>query len=184
MGLSVEMFYETEELYEVKCALCTNVLESPRKLSNCRHHYCRTCIRDWLEGSDECPQCGVSGEIAQPTSEVLEAINNLPAKCYYQEFGCHTHVVYGQLASHTRRCEYRFTQCPRRCGVILPLISMPTHMVTCTSGIDPLLESLMCYRCAYIYTNGGLPAHCGYYEIARNVWRHRRRMNRDNENAE
>ena len=184
MGLSVEMFYECEEIFEVKCTICLNVFESPRKLSNCRHHYCRRCIIEWLEDSEECPQCRTIGEIAQPTDEVVETINNLPAKCYYQALGCRERVPFGQLHIHVRRCQFRMVQCPRRCGMILPVIRMATHILTCVSGIDPLLERLMCFRCAYIYANGDFPSHCDFYEIARNVWRHRRRMNRDNENAE
>ena len=173
MGLPVEMFYETEAILGVKCTLCLNVYDSPRRLSNCSHHYCRACIVGWLEGSDECVQCGSSGEIAPPTIEVLETISNLPAKCYYQALGCNARIPYKEIGRHTRRCEYRLSRCPRRCGEILPVVRMAAHILTCTSGIDPLLESLMCFRCAFIYTNGGLPSHCNYYDVARNVWHYR-----------
>ena len=173
MGLPQELFYETEDLYDVKCTICLLTCDVPRRISSCQHHhFCRSCIRQWLRDHDTCPNCNAAGEVAPPTTEFSEKMANIPTKCTNYDFGCRTHIPYSQQAAHVQTCEHRLTQCPRRCGTIFSLNAMPIHLLTCDSAIDPLLESLMCFRCAFVYTHGGTPLHCNYFELARRVWEH------------
>ena len=173
MGLPQELFYEAEELYDVKCTICLLTCDTPRRISSCHHHhFCRSCIRNWLNHHNTCPNCNAVGEVAPPTSAFLEKMANVPTKCINYDLGCRVRIPYGQQTAHATTCEYRLTHCPRRCGTIFTLISMPIHLLTCDSGIDPFLASLMCFRCAYVYTHGGTPLHCNYYDMARRVWEH------------
>ena len=50
------------------------------------------------------------------------------------------------------------------------LIDHPTHTLTYIASADPLLESLMCYHCKFLYNNGSRPTHCDYYLLAHNLW--------------
>ena len=168
MGISDEIFYPTENIFDVKCMICLQICEDARRMTNCTHHYCNDCIEEWLQDADRCPQCLTSGETAPPSPDFQQRIENLPAKCYNYSSGCRERVPYGRLADHARVCLHRLTSCPRRCGTILPIIVMPTHLLTC-GQVDPLLQYLMCYECRDLYTSGHRPAHCNFYVLARNL---------------
>ena len=175
MGLSRELFWITEEIYDVRCMICLDVLDEPRRMSNCRHHYCLDCITEWLRDADRCPQCQMEGESAQPSASILEQIRNLPTKCYYHSMGCNRKIPFGHMETHMFECIYRVTHCPRGCGGMIPLVDVPTHLLTCPLGPDPLLLGMMCFRCRHLYAVGCNPTHCGYYMLARNVWVHNHR---------
>ena len=174
MGLSDEQFYNTDMLFDVKCMICLMVIETPRKMSNCRHHYCEDCIDEWLTDADTCPQCMVTGESHPPALEMIYKIRSLPAKCAYYALGCELQIPFEQLDNHQRCCEYRIVSCPQRCGCSMPERDVATHLLTCALSGDPLVASLMCFECRYKYVNGGTPTHCDYYMQARYVWYNRR----------
>ena len=57
MGHPDELFHETEEMYDVKCMICLLVIDTPRKMTNCSHHFCEDCLQEWLSEANTCPQC-------------------------------------------------------------------------------------------------------------------------------
>ena len=150
--------------------ICLHVCEDPRRMSNCTHHYCGSCMEDWLRESDNqrCPQCLTPGGSVPPSPDFQQKIRSLPAKCYNQSSGCRERVPFGQLGEHALECMFRLIGCPRSCNVILPVVAMPTHLLTC-GLVDPLMQWLMCYECRELYTNGHRPNHCNYYSLARNI---------------
>lgn len=170
MGHPDELFHATEEMYDVKCMICLLVIDTPRKMTNCSHHFCEDCLQEWLSEANTCPQCVQVGEAGPPNLELIRKIRALPTKCYYSSLGCEEKVPFGNMDRHILNCSYRIVQCPRRCGCSMPMLDVPTHLLSCRMAGDPLVASMMCYKCKFMYTNGGYPSHCDYYLTARNVW--------------
>ena len=44
-----------QDLDELSCGICQNILVNPVVLSCCRQTYCRTCIEEWLKRHNTCP---------------------------------------------------------------------------------------------------------------------------------
>ena len=152
-------------LDEALCPICLDVIEEPRKLNGCDHHFCKACIREWLRTETTCPTCRTNGVIVQPDTTIVDHIRALPVKCFYRNMGCHVFVPLSNMHIHTSMCGYRPVSCDRNCGEILAIRNMPTHLLTCVNRIDPFVASLMCYVCKYEYHNGLIPTHCDYTDL-------------------
>ena len=179
MGLPIDMFYEDDEVQSVTCDICMDVLEEPKSMSVCGHHFCGSCLDRWIEiqGEDDspqkakCPKCRVVGSSESPSTTILAKIATLPTKCWYHIAGCNKRVLYGNISSHARHCSKRPMPCPRECGVIVTASSAATHLLTCDKNGDALTASLMCYDCRFRYLQGDRPEHCNYYRLASKIRR-------------
>ena len=175
MGLNTDMFFDSNNIFDLKCVICLGILEGPSKMSNCTHHFCYRCISEWMDDNDTCPSCITRGDIEAPDDDILEKLRKLPAKCYHHAAGCQERIPLEDLTDHVHGCQYRMVLCPQRCGVMLPVLELPRHMIVCLAGVDPLVESFMCYNCRTLYRLGSRPSHCNYYDLARSLWQNQSR---------
>ena len=88
MGLSKELFLEGVEVSDHLCLICLDVIEEPRKMRGCDHHFCKECLETWKEEEDTCPVCRTNGNILSPDIRIVEGIRALPVKCFYRDMGC------------------------------------------------------------------------------------------------
>ena len=165
MGISKEWFLAGPEVDEAICPICLDVLEEPRRLSECDHHFCKNCIEEWQNTETTCPTCRTNGLIRNADPSMLAYIRTLPVKCPYKYMGCQILPLFCNINNHTENCGYRPVSCLRNCGEILAISNMAAHTLSCPNRVDHLAASIMCYMCNYEYRNGGTPTHCDYTEL-------------------
>ena len=180
MGIPTEFFFPCEDLDDAICPVCLAVLDEPRKLDGCQHHFCDHCIQTWLDQFPEenerhgtCPTCRNHGTPTDPLPEIVSLIATLPARCYYRHFGCEERIPYCHIQNHLRTCPLRPLPCPRFCGAMITARTAAAHMLFCNNTPDFLVGSLMCFDCRYRYMSGDRPTHCNYYLLAdryRQTW--------------
>ncbi len=104
-----ESRFESPVSDELKCCICTNVLNTPRGCPN-KHFFCHNCIMRHLQNVNFCPVCRVEltpDTLQDPPQELTRSIAELRIHCYYQYIGCEVVVPLGELQTHVdAECEY------------------------------------------------------------------------------
>merc|ERR1712130_111241 len=103
MGIDVDLFTDDVEI-DLKCAICTDVLENPREIKQCQHIYCDSCIKQWIEERPICPtdQGPVAeSDLGQAHRYVRNALSNLRLRCMF----CGTIIGYEQYERHRDTCD-------------------------------------------------------------------------------
>ena len=84
------------------CSICTMVIRDARLATCCGHHYCESCLREWLNSRaqhtlDVCPQCR---QINVINKEKIREINKLKIRCTNKTKGCKWVGELGALKHH------------------------------------------------------------------------------------
>ena len=95
-------------LYDLICPICYNILNNPKKcsLNNNSHSFCKECIDKYLEEDDKCPICKNYFEYRN-NYKIQESLNKLYFKCIYFKEGCNEVVNYGEYFDHINNCKYQ-----------------------------------------------------------------------------
>ncbi len=104
-----ESRFESPVSDELRCCICTNVLNNPRGCPN-KHFFCHNCIMRHLQNVNFCPVCRVEltpDTLQDPPQELTRSIAQLRIHCDYQRRGCRVVVPLGELKTHVdAECEY------------------------------------------------------------------------------
>ena len=128
-----ESRFETAVSDELKCCICTKVLNNPRGCPN-KHFFCHNCINRHLQNVDFCPVCRETltpDTLQDPPRALTRSLSELRIHCDYQRQGCKVVVSLGDLQNHVdAECKFNpnapFTyerplmQPARLAGYILP----------------------------------------------------------------
>ena len=167
MGIDQDIFTPTANTEDVVCPICQDVLEAPRRLSGCTHHFCLNCIERWLQDHDTCPSCRhEGGAVVAPDYAIVQHIQQLPLPCPHDNLGCTDIICFDIYQAHVDGCGFRPTTCARQCGEVVLLKDVGWHALVCTNRYDSTLARLMCHFCRVEYTHGGQPTHCDYVQLA------------------
>ena len=104
-----ESRFETAVSDELKCCICTKVLNNPRGCPN-KHFFCHNCIIRHLQNVDFCPVCRETltpDTLQDPPRAVTRSLSQLRIHCDYQDEGCEVVVSLGDLQNHVdAECEF------------------------------------------------------------------------------
>jgi len=110
------------------CSICLDVLEEPKKLSDCLHCVCfKTCLRGIQDkdGNFVCPECRtVSKAFEDPHTFFAVSYNEIGIYCRWRSLGCQATTTIGDEEQHARLCEDRgnvVKQC-NKCDFIGPFM--------------------------------------------------------------
>ncbi|KAJ3232856.1 hypothetical protein HDU78_006825 [Chytriomyces hyalinus] len=101
MSSETRHWHATEDISaNLRCAICTDAFDQPRRLSRCGHYFCRDCIGGWLAVADDA-QCPVdripvstaSNAVVAPDRLVVALLDEIAIKCDYCGFA-------GRKAAH------------------------------------------------------------------------------------
>ena len=104
------------------CKICTMIPYKPVSCSKCETHFCRSCIKNWLNQNQTkrnvCPNNCIYEE-----KKSLNIMNNLLSKllvkCRYYEDGCTATLPYESIFNHEQICQNNSFLCTF-CGKQMP----------------------------------------------------------------
>jgi hypothetical protein len=104
-----ECRFETAVSDELKCCICSKVLNNPRGCPN-KHFFCHNCIIRHLQNVDFCPVCRETltpDTLQDPPRALTRSLSELRIHCDYQRQGCEVVVSLGDLQTHVdAKCEF------------------------------------------------------------------------------
>lgn len=107
MGWDVDLFPETVDS-ELICSICTGVLDEPVE-TPCRHVFCSSCVKPWLNTKTTCPQCRnlTYPKDLKPVLPLLRNIlNKLKIYCENKEKGCQEITTIEGYQKHFKNCSF------------------------------------------------------------------------------
>lgn len=111
MGVDTDEFVYPERISsELKCPICTLVLEAPIVLTEYEHLYCESCLLDWMAVKPICPltqQPLHPDKIRPPGRIITNMIGELERYCGNRKEGCPWQGEQQLLATHCEGCTYR-----------------------------------------------------------------------------
>ena len=113
-GYEYEFVEATADKYN--CGICLKVLRDAQLTVCCGHHYCETCLKQWLaskthEGKKTCPHCRTVNFQSFPNKEKIREINGY---CSHRGKGCEWVGELGALKEHLdsdKNCGYEVVRC-------------------------------------------------------------------------
>ena len=96
------------------CFICHGVLRNPRMCQNKEHPFCLACISQHLQNSHTCPYCRehlTPETLKNPPRFLMNTLSELKIKCGYNERGCPSYVLLGNLQRHVDRCGFAPVTC-------------------------------------------------------------------------
>ncbi|KAL0477050.1 hypothetical protein AKO1_005592 [Acrasis kona] len=87
-----------------KCNICLYPLEDPLEVKECHHHFCRSCLEEFLKGSKTCYKCGIevkSEPVKVECECTLATLQSLEMKCN----SCHYTSKRSEVSEHNAYCE-------------------------------------------------------------------------------
>ncbi|AYV77934.1 MAG: tnf receptor-associated factor 4b [Edafosvirus sp.] len=152
----------------VFCPVCMNVLDRPVCLDGCRHMFCETCFKNWLEKNDEdddawgdtdkkCPVCKIKFKKYCRSESHELILKNIKFKCPYE--GCSYCEKEELLSIHLEKCEFGISTC-KICKI--EYMTITPHYIDCilcgkkecSETIDEHQENICPNAYAYCEYNG------------------------------
>lgn len=89
----------------LQCTICYDVFNNPLRL-NCGHTYCSSCIFDWIQKKDECPNCRqkINTNLISRDLLAFTLIEELEVSCNNDELGCPWKGHLSDLLAHLNLC--------------------------------------------------------------------------------
>lgn len=146
MGYEVERFAEKVNDNYI-CSICTEVFKDPIMLSFCEHIYCRECIEEWFEKSQNCPEDrrpATASDLKPPSRFFRNLYNNLKMHCDYFSNGCKVAFTLDQINSHVKICQFNpnaEVSCFNNCGAVVSKSKLLEH-----NCVAYLKEQLALYK--------------------------------------
>lgn len=190
MGFPKEMFLNPEDVTNLLCPICEEVVEDAR-LDQCSHTFCYNCISNSLKKEDVCPIS--KNEIKESNlikvfmfADVLgskdvrcsftecewkgkfnDFLIHRAKDCQFREIGCTNNncsvkVKRKDLEDHLQKCVYAEANCDY-CGAKSQIISMFDHHMVC-----PEITCGCPYECNELVVRKLIPDHekiCPNFEI-------------------
>jgi hypothetical protein len=146
--LYTEENFKNQDLSQVICSICSDVIFDPIASANCSHIYCKECIEVVYKNDNKCPQCRI--ELKMQNNKLFEVlfINNLIYACNNKD--CNEFFKVGNMCyniiDHKKVCQTESTECPR-CKENIVRKEMDNHKnkTACTDAYISALEKEVKY---------------------------------------
>ena len=105
-----------EELDELTCGICQDILTDPVVTQCCRQTYCTACIHQWLIDNNTCPNDRKTLQLngLTPAAKmVINLLNKLKVKCENHGFGCETISTIEEMSKHMKICDKNCKSCEK-----------------------------------------------------------------------
>ena len=151
------------------CGICMKVLRDAQLTVCCGHHYCETCLEQWLtskthEGKKTCPHCRKENFQSFPNKEKIREINEFKIRCSHRGKGCEWVGELGALKEHLesdKGCGYVVVRCTSgaykrisiwalqqmTCGVAMERCNLANHQ-----NKECVYRQCRCQYCGYTDT--------------------------------
>ena len=110
-----------EELDEFTCGICQDIFNDPVMAQCCRQTYCESCIEEWLQTNNVCPNdrktLSVDELIPAPRFAV-NILNKLQIKCQYHDKGCAVITTIDEQNRHLKECDHKPDINCKTCGLV------------------------------------------------------------------
>ena len=106
--------FETKVDDNLHCVICTEVLKDPVQCRRNEHHFCRNCIIEHLEHSQNCPTCKdplTVETLVKPQRFLANTLSSLKISCDNAQRGCRAVVELGSLNTHVASCDFSPVPC-------------------------------------------------------------------------
>ena len=120
------------------CQICQMVIREAHRITACGHHFCRSCLDQWLEDNEVCPICRKKDTTHAPNRQKDREINGLEIHCPNPENNqdranhmerCGWSGELGDLQSHLDGCDYKKVSCTNKgCRVIMKRKLLAKHL--------------------------------------------------------
>ena len=120
------------------CLICQMVIREAHLITACGHHFCRSCLDQWLEDNDVCPICREEDTTHVPNMNMDREINGLEIHCPNPENNqdranhkekCSWSGELRDLQSHLAGCGYEMVTCTNKgCRVIMKRKLLAKHL--------------------------------------------------------
>ena len=89
------------------CAICNEIFNSPVRIKECGHTFCRKCIKNWGKLHASCPFCRTAFNPKNLKKDIIahNIINDLDVFCEYKN--CPWKGVLRQLRKHIKTCNFK-----------------------------------------------------------------------------
>ena len=104
---SKENVIEKDNIEDLICPICFNILKNPISCSNKKnsHSFCKECIDEYLKENNKCPICKLNFEYII-NNELNNILNKLSFECLYKNEGCKDILSYFGYLNHINKCKY------------------------------------------------------------------------------
>ena len=106
--------FETKVDDNLHCVICTEVLKDPVQCRRNEHHFCRNCIIEHLEHSQNCPTCKdplTVETLVKPQRFLANTLSSLKISCDNAQRGCRAVMELGSLNTHVASCDFSPVPC-------------------------------------------------------------------------
>ena len=120
------------------CLICQMVIREAYLITACGHHFCRSCLDQWLEDNEICPICREEDTTHVPNMNIDREINGLEIHCPNPENNqdranhkekCGWSGELRDLQSHLAGCDYEMVTCTNKgCRVIIKRKLLAKHL--------------------------------------------------------
>lgn len=140
------------------CSICQNFILDPVESTsgNCRHVFCRVCIKKWLNINKTCPLCKVTIKEIQKSYSTYKALGKFIIKCLNK--GCQQKKYYEDIANHLENCPYRLYHCSNNnCNYVGLEREVESHSKICGYRI------IRCHQCQKLIVAKNKNTHLNNY---------------------
>ena len=135
MGIDRSLFID-EVPADCLCAICQDVLDSPKETLTCQHAFCEECIVNWLDKHKSCPTCRCPlsyNDLITLHRIWKDKLNKLQLHCLNSYVGCREVMSLHELEKHKTVCLYVRVSCPHSpCNKIIERGHIQTHVSNCS----------------------------------------------------
>ena len=113
-------YYKTIEK-DVKCPICSGIINQPIQCDSCKHNMCKECSDSWFTKNTACPfKCEEA--ILIPNESLRSKLDKLTFKC---KLGCEMEIPYSEYKEHMiLKCSK--LECQKKCDELLKRIEILT----------------------------------------------------------
>jgi hypothetical protein len=104
----IEKNNNINDLYDLCCPICLNILKNPITCSSKKHshNFCKNCIDEYLKNHNNCPVCKNIFEY-KTNKNIENILSKLLFKCVFSKEGCNKIINYLSYFKHINECKFK-----------------------------------------------------------------------------
>lgn len=120
---------------DLQCQICFSVAREAVVTDECGHLFCQICIATALEIKPQCPmdRNPLTWQQVRKDVRTQRRIAALQCYCFHKGHGCTWVGEFGDLESHTEKCEHSPVDCtfaPHGCDAVVTKRNLAEHIAT------------------------------------------------------
>ncbi|XP_071480256.1 TNF receptor-associated factor 4-like [Diadema antillarum] len=154
--------FRDKVLRQFVCPICRYPMRDPVQITNCGHHYCDTCLQEYLSaGVFECPEDRLPLDYAKiyPDDKMSGDIQMLMVRCQFYKDGCRWTDQLMTLQAHLESCQYNMVAC-KECSAMVARNHLKDHL-----QYDCPRRTETCEYCGSDFVGSKIDAHLGKCQL-------------------